>query len=159
MRSYKPKNFSAMEPISAKKIFISYLITSLVIFSVSAFLSLSDVIGKGDTQIAGVMSVELMLILQLANVLIANAILHWFFYFGDSHASPLAKGVATAAVLGVLNFLLSVFALDMYDICSDSMLVLVGAVGGNVVEYSSGGIVAAIISVTDIHKWGLFRMI
>ncbi|MCB9187325.1 MAG: hypothetical protein H6601_11365 [Flavobacteriales bacterium] len=147
-----------MEKVTLKKIFISYLITSLVIFLVSAAISIAGTTGKGMHTNIGEISIEIMMMIQLAHILVANAILHWFFYFGGSHASPLTKGVATAAILGVMNFMISVFALNIYDIYTDSLSVLLSGMSSRVVEYGSGGILAAIISVTDIHKWAFFRL-
>jgi hypothetical protein len=45
----------------------------------------------------------------------------------------------------------------VYDINSDPIQLLMSALSGRVIEYSSGGVLTAIISVTDIHKWGLLR--
>lgn len=146
-----------METISQKKVIISYLITSLLIFLVSATTSMLGILGDASLPIAGSLSNELMAILQLAVVLLANIVLHGIFYYGGLNSSPMAKGLTIGVVLGLTYFMVCVFALGIYDINSDPIHLLASALSGRVIEYSSGGILTAIISVSDIHKWGLLR--
>lgn len=146
-----------METISQKKVIISYLITSLLIFVISATTSMLGMLGDTTLPIAGSMSNELMAILQLTVVLLANLVLHGIFYYGGLKSSPMTKGLTIGVVLGLSYFMVSVFALNVYDINSDPIQLLISALSGRVIEYSSGGVLTAIISVTDIHKWGLLR--
>lgn len=143
-----------MELISPKKVMISYTLSSLLILAIVGLISMPSLIGPS---IAGSFTI-LKLMLQLATVLIANAILHWFFYYGDSEASPMSKGVISAVILGVLNFAISVFALNIYDIYTDSIVELASGISSNVLGYGSGGFLAAVISVTDVDKWSLFKL-
>ncbi len=146
-----------MDNISSKKVLVSYLLTSFIIFLVSATMSMIGLFGHDGTTVTGSMSTELMIILQLSIVLAVNAVLHGIFYYGGLNSSPIAKGIGIGVMLATIYFLVSMFALNIYDINSDSASTLVSAMGGRLIEYCSGGLVTAIISVTDIHKWGLLR--
>lgn len=145
-----------MDSISPKKIVISYIITSVVIFFVSAAISVTGFFEANMGSAVSQLSVELMILFQLAVVLTSNLILHGVFYFGGFSASPFAKGACIGSLLGIMYFLIGVFAFDFYDL-NNEMLSLLSAVSGRVVEYSAGGITAAIISVSDVHRWGLLR--
>jgi hypothetical protein len=146
-----------METISQKKVIISYIITSMLIILISATTSMLGMLGDTSLPIAGTMSNELMALLQLCVVLLANLVLHGIFYYGGLNSAPLTKGLSIGVVLGLSYFMISVFALNVYDINSDPIQLLMSALSGRVIEYSSGGVLTAIISVTDIHKWGLLR--
>lgn len=146
-----------MDTISQKKVIISYFITSMVIFSISATTSMLGLLGNGPSFISGTLSSEFMVIIQFAIILIANGILHSLFYYGGLKSSPLVKGIGIGVFLGMSYFLFSIFVLDSYDINSDPFSMLLSAMSGRVIEYSSGGFVTALISVSDIHRWGLLR--
>jgi hypothetical protein len=146
-----------METISFKKVLISYLISSIAIFSMSATFSMMGLLGSTTASVAGTMSNELMVLFHLGVVLFANGILHSLFYYGGLKSSPLIKGIGIGILLGVTYFFLGAFALDAYSITSDPFSLLMGAMGGRVIEYSSGGVVTALVSVSDIHRWGLLR--
>jgi len=144
-----------MEKIALKKVVTSYALTSFIIFLLSAFTSMMGVYGKGlgSTSI----SVELMAVIQLSIILIANLLLHGVFYFGGFNSAPITKGMGIGVVLGIAYFMVSVFALNMYNINTDSLQLLVSAMSGRIIEYGAGGIFTAVISVSDIGRWGLLR--
>lgn len=144
-----------MEKTSLKKITLSYLITSVLIFIISAATSMLGLFGKGVGAFG--MSVELMMLIQLTVVLLANLLLHGLFYFGGFHSSPIKKGISIGAVIGVSYFLITVFLVGSYNIETESMAVLLRAAGGRVVEYCTGGVMTALISVSEIHRWGLLK--
>ena len=146
-----------MDTISQKKVLISYVITSVIIFFLSAAISISGIFGNHMGDASANMSIELVAVIQLLIVLTANFILHLFFYYGGFATAPILKGVGIGAVLGVVYFLVSVFALNAYDINAESLQLLVSAMGGRVIEYATGGIATAVISVSDIHRWGVLR--
>ena len=146
-----------MDTISQKKVIISYFITTLVIFGVSATTSVLGLQGQGTGSISGTMSNELMMLIQFIVILVANGILHSLFYYGGLNSSPITKGLGIGVVLGLSYFLVSIFALNLYDINADPISLLMSAMSSRVVEYSSGGFVTAVISVSDIHRWGLLR--
>lgn len=146
-----------METISVKKVIVSYLLTSVILFFTSALMSISGVFGG---QIGGSIhhiSVELMIAYQMAVVLVSNAILHWFFYYAGFRYSPFTKGLTIGMVLGAAYFSVCVFGLNIYDITGDPIGQLIGAVSGRMIEYTTGGIATALISVSDVHKWGLLK--
>ncbi len=142
-----------MERIALKKVVVSYTLTSLMIFILSAFTSMMGVYGKASGSLS--MSVELMAVIQLIVVLVSNFLLHMFFYYGGFRSSPITRGVGIGAMLGVVYFLISVFVLNMYNV--NSVQMLLGAMSGRVIEYGLGGIATAVISVSDIGRWGLLR--
>ena len=146
-----------MEHISQKKIVISYLVTSFMIFLVSAVTSTLGLFGDDVVSVSGSMSTELTLLIHFIVVLLANAILHGLFYYGGLKSSPITKGVGLGMVLGGLYFMVCTFVFNAYDINTDPISYLASAMSGRMVEYSSGGLITAIISVSDIHKWGLLR--
>ncbi len=146
-----------MEKTDFKKALISYVLTSFIIFFLTAVTSMLGVYGSGVGGQSFRMSVELMIMIQLVVVLGSNLLLHLIFYFGGFHASPIAKGVGIGAVLGVAYFLVTMFALNTYNVNTDSMQILFSAMSGRIIEYGSGGILTAIISVSDIGRWGLLR--
>lgn len=146
-----------MESTSQKKIIVSYFITSAIIFMISALTNVMGVFGNGVGEAASTMSIELMAIIQLAVVLTANCFLHFVFYYGGFKSSPIAKGIGIGAFLGLTYFLVTVFAFNFYDINADPLLQIAGGMSGRMIEYSSGGVLTALISVSDIHKWGLLR--
>ena len=146
-----------MDTISQKKVIISYYITSMVIFSISATTSMLGLLGNGPSVISGTLSSEFMVIIQLVVILVANGVLHSLFYYGGLKSSSLVKGLGIGVFLGMSYFLFSIFVLDSYDINSDPFSLLMSAMSGRVLEYSSGGFVTALISVSDIHRWGLLR--
>lgn len=145
-----------MNSISPKKVLVSYVITSVVIFFISAAISMSGMISTNIGDASSRMSMELLIIMQLILILSANFILHGVFYYGGFKSSPISRGIGIGAMLGVVYFLVGVFALDLYDINTE-MLQLAGAMGGRMIEYATGGIATAVISVTDINRWGLIR--
>ncbi|MBL4587261.1 MAG: hypothetical protein JKX84_09435 [Flavobacteriales bacterium] len=143
-----------MKKTEPKQVIASYGITSLIIFVLSAFTSLLGVYGDG---VVNSISTELMVLIQLIIVLLANFLLHAVFYFGGFTASPITKGLGIGTVLGLTYFAVSVFVLNIYNINTDSLQVLLQAMSGRVVEYSAGGVLTAVISVSDIGRWGLMR--
>ena len=147
-----------MRPTSQKKIVISFLVSSAVIFTISAIGNALGVFGFHANSITGHMSVEIMMAIQLLIVLATNSILHFVFYFGGINSSPIAKGVGIGAAIGIVYFLISVFGLNLYDLHAPTTQ-LVEAMGGRVIEYGSGGIATAFVSVSNIHKWGLLKAI
>ncbi|HAP68202.1 MAG TPA: hypothetical protein DCR04_00520 [Flavobacteriales bacterium] len=147
-----------MRPISQKKIVISFLVSSAVIFTISAIGNVLGVFGYHTNSITGQMSVEIMMAVQLLIVLATNSILHFVFYFGGLNSSPIAKGVGIGTAIGIVYFLISVFGLNLYDLHAPTTQ-LVEAMGGRVIEYGSGGIATAFISVSNVKKWGLLKAI
>jgi uncharacterized protein YigE (DUF2233 family) len=148
----------AMRPISQKKIVISFLVSTSVIFTVSAIGNALGIFGYDTNSITRQMSVEFMMVIQLLIVLIANSILHFMFYYGGINSSPITKGIGIGTVLGIVYFLVSVFALNLYDF-NAPLQHLVEAMSGRIIEYGSGGIATAFVSVSNIHKWGLLKAI
>ena len=146
-----------MDNVSSKKVLISYLLSSIVIFAVSATTSMLGLVGGTESSISGTMSNELIVLMQLLIILLSYGVTHSVFYYGGLKSSPLTKGLTLGFVLGMSYFLVSVFALNSYDINSDPLSLLMSALSSRVVEYSSGGALTAIISVSDIHRWGLLR--
>lgn len=67
------------------------------------------------------------------------------------------KGISVGACLGVIYFMVGVFGLNIYDPNAAPFEQLFGAMGGRLIEYGTGGIATAVISVSDIRKWGLLR--
>lgn len=144
-----------MERIKPKTMVVSYLLTSLVIFALSAFTSMIGVYGDG--MVSHSTSAELMAVIQLTVVLVGNFLLHLVFYYGNFNCSPITKGVGVGTLLGVVYFLFSVFVLNVYNINTDSVLMLLSGMSGRIVEYGIGGVATAVISVSDIGRWGLLR--
>jgi hypothetical protein len=146
-----------METISLKKVVVSYVVTSFILFFASALTSASGLFGNHFGSANGVLSMELMVLIQLVVVLLANAVMHWFFYYAGFHSSPIVKGITSGAVVALAYFMTGVFALNVFDINSDPSNMLAGAMSGRLFEYCTGGFATAVISVTDLHKWGLLR--
>jgi magnesium-transporting ATPase (P-type) len=146
-----------MENVTFKKILISYCITSVLIFFISAAANVAGVFGNNMGTSMDSMSIELFAIMQLVLVLLANSVLHIIFYYGGFSASPILRGVGIGAFLGLTYFIFSAFALNIYDIHGESLMDLSAALGGRVFEYAAGGIATAAISVSDIHRWGILR--
>ena len=146
-----------MDTISIKKVLISYVITSLVIFFVSAAVSISGILGNSISSVWGHLSIELIAIIQFTIVSVSNLVLHMVFYYGGFASSPLVRGLGIGAFMGLAYFLIGVLALDLYDVNTDTLQQLIGAMSGRIIEYSAGGIAMAVISVSDIHRWGLLR--
>ncbi|MBI1286550.1 MAG: hypothetical protein GC178_03135 [Flavobacteriales bacterium] len=146
-----------METTSAKKVIVSYLMTSVILFFISALMSVSGLFGNHIVTSVHQISVELMIVTQLSIVLVSNAVFHWFFYYAGFNSSPITKGLSIGMTLGVAYFLVCVFGLNLYDISGDPLHELAGVVGGRVIEYCTGGVAAAVISVSDVEKWGLLR--
>jgi len=147
-----------MAPTSPKKIAISFLISSAVIFIISAIGNALGIFGYDASAVTREMSIEFMMAIQLSIVLAANSILHFMFYYGGLNSSPIAKGVGIGTALGLVYFLISVFALNLYDLNAPSHQ-LVEAMSGRVIEYGSGGIATAFISVSKVQKWGFLKAI
>ncbi len=145
-----------MDPISLKKIFISYFLTSFVIFFISAAFSVGGVFDNNLSITMSHFSVELIVLMQLSVVMVSNLVLHAIFYYGGFTSSPITRGIAIGAMLGSIYFIVGAFAFDLYDV-NTGLSQLAGAYGGRLIEYGTGGIATAVISVTDIHKWGLLR--
>ena len=145
-----------MDTVSQKKVVISYLITTIIIFLVSATTSMLGFFGKGASG-PNAMSLELMAIIQLVVVMVVNFTLHAVFYYGGMKSAPITKGLIIGTILGTTYFLVSVFGLNLYDINAEPMQQLATAMGSKVFEYCSGGVITAVISVSDIHKWGLLK--
>lgn len=146
-----------MDTISQKKVVISYLITSVIVLFVSAVMSLSRVYGINLGPTVNHFPIGLVILLQMCIILSANFLLHMIFYYGGFSTSPIIRGVVIGACLGVAYFLLAAFAFGVYDINGDSIHYLVSGMSGRLVEYGTGGVATAIISVSDIHRWGLLR--
>jgi len=149
---------STMRLTSQKKIVISFLISSVVIFTISAVGNALGIFGYDTNSITRHMSIEFMMAIQLLIVLAANSILHFVFYYGGSDSSPIAKGIGIGTTLGLIYFLITVFALNLYDF-NAPLHQLVEAMSGRIIEYSSGGIATALVSVSNIHRWGILKAI
>ena len=125
-----------MDTVSSKKVLISYLITSIVIFAISATTSMLGLLENTGTTISGTLSNELMILIQLVVVLFANGVLHSTFYYGGLKSSPITKGLTIGFVLGMTYFLVSIFVLNSYDINSDPFSLLMSAMSSRVIEYT-----------------------
>jgi hypothetical protein len=99
-----------------------------------------------------------MIAIQFLIVLAANSILHFIFYYGGLDSSSIAKGIGIGTTLGLIYFLIRVFALNLYDL-NAPLHQLVEAMSGRIIEYSYGGIVTAFVSVSNIHRWGILKAI
>ncbi len=146
-----------METVTFKKVAVSYVVTSVILFFASALTSASGLFGHHFGSAEGFMSAELMFVVQFGVVLLANALMHWFFYYAGFHSSPIVKGTTLGVVMALVYFMTGVFALNVFDITSDPLNLLAGAISGRLFEYCTGGIATAVISVSDVHKWGLLR--
>ncbi len=76
------KSLKAMDPVSHKKVLISYIISSLVIFFISAGISMSGLFETNMGEASSRLSIELIVLTQLSVVLLANFILHGVLYYG-----------------------------------------------------------------------------
>ena len=146
-----------MDTNSPKKVNVSYVITSVLMFFISAAFSMSGMFESSIHNVGFHLSNELIIVSQMLVVLVANFILHAIFYYGGFKSSPITRGLVTGTVLGVAYFLAMVFVFDVYNLNTEPMTTLLAAVSGRVVEYGTGGIATAVISVSDVHKWGLLR--
>ena len=145
-----------MEPISRKKMIISYVLTSVVLFFISALVSVSGIFDPNMGNAVSRISLELMVLIQLVVVLVSNLFLHGVFYYGGLDSSPIARGIGIGSLMGVMYFLVGVFIFDFYDL-NNGLQELAGAISGRVIEYTTGGVATAVISVTDIHRWGILK--
>lgn len=150
---------SAMRSISPKKIVISYLISSAVIFLITAISNAFGLFGHQVVVSPSNLSNEAIMAVQLIIVLATNLVFHFIFYYGGLHSSPIAKGVGIGTAVGLVYFMVTVFGLNLYDLNTAPVQELVGALTGRVVEYSSGGIATAFVSVSNMHKWGLLKTV
>lgn len=148
-----------MYHISQKKVIVSYIISSLVMFLFSASFNAASLLGSDVAAITTTLPAQLVMIIQLTIVLVANLFLHFMFYYGGLNSSPMAKGIGIGTALGLVYFIVTVFGLNLYDINTAPVQELVGALTGRVIEYCSGGIATAFVSVSNIHKWGVLKAI
>ena len=146
-----------MNPISTKKVLVSYFISSSLILLVSAITNSAEAYGGQAVNASLGQSQLLGMLVYLMMALGANAILHMVFYYGGFKSSPIKRGVTAGAVLGLAYFAVTVFAFGAYNITTDPLGEMATAMAGRMFEYTTGGIVTAIVSVSDIHKWGLLR--
>lgn len=135
---------------------ISFIITSFILTTISVFQNVfSNSTGSAVT--IGQFSSGFEQILDLSLMLLVNLLIHSWFYFENSRTAPIYRGIKIGAVLGLVTFWVSVFVFDSYNVGGDSILVFLGGLGGTVAEYTTGGALTALISVTEIHKWGFLR--
>ena len=142
------------DKISLKKVLVSYSITTLFVFVFSAIADQFGLYGNRVIIGNGAFSHNTFLVIQLLLVCIANGVLHGIFYFGNLESSPIMKGLGLGSMVAVSYFLVAVLGFNMFDVTGDSMSLLMGALGGRLFEYCSGGLMTAVISVSDLHKWG-----
>lgn len=148
-----------MRPTSQKKIVISYLISSAVIFLITAASNALGLFGHQVVVSSSGLSTEVIMAIHLLIILLANLVFHFMFYYGGLHSSPIAKGVGIGASIGFVYFLVTVFGLNLYDINTAPTKELVSALTGRVVEYCSGGVATAFVSVSNIHRWGFLKAV
>lgn len=155
----KPLKPCTMEQTPFKKIVVSFLLTSGVIFSITAMNSMLGLFGKGLQLVPGSISFELYVFVQFCAAAFASACIHMVFYYGGLNSSPITKGVGSGLVVGLAYFALSMFVFNVYNINTDSLMTIAAGIGGSIFEYGSGGLLVAVVSLTEIHKWGLLRAI
>lgn len=139
-----------------KKLFVSYMITSTMIFLVSAIMQASGPFNGGVQAVVG-SSTAMMAAIQLTVVLVLNLFLHAMFYYGGFNSSPITKGVGIGAALGFFYCMFGLFVFQPHSIDSTPISEVITTLSGNVAEYTLGGILTAVISVSDVHKWGVMR--
>jgi hypothetical protein len=142
-----------------KKVFVSFLLTVAIVFALSAITSMFGFFGKGLRLVPDTMSYELYVLSQLVASIFASACIHMVFYYGGLHSSPISKGVGTGLVIGIAYFALSMFVFNVYSVKTDSLATISAGLSGSIFLYGFGGLLVAVVSLTDIHKWGLLRAI
>jgi hypothetical protein len=146
-----------MEETSIKKFIISWIMTTLAMFSLSVvFHSLFST--QPAMVINGLhLSGRIMAILTFLSTATISLIFHALFYYGGFTCAPIKKGAGLGVALGFLYFMLMGFGLGAYNI-HGSLVDIGGGMLWQVFEQGIGGMLASVLSITEIHRWGVFRM-
>ena len=140
------------------RVVVSYLISSTIILLGYLLFQRYGVFEYDFiSAVSNEASVELRKLAQLSFVLISNFILHVTFYYGRFTASPLVRGVSIGFLMGLSIFILSVFESGCMGLISSPLNEIVSIMATKAIEFTSCGVLTAILSVSEIPRWGLFK--
>lgn len=147
-----------MEEVPFKKFLISWIMTTVAMFLLSVvFHSLVEdqqTLIINDLRFSG----RALAIISFLTTAAVSLIFHVLFYYGGFTCAPIKKGAGLGAALGFLYFMLMGFGLGAYSI-HGSLVEISGGMFWQTFEQGVGGVLASVISISEIHRWGIFRMI
>jgi PAS domain S-box-containing protein len=155
VKPLKPNTMRRKEA-SMKQVNVSWILSSLVMLSLTAGLNALEVI---DIPFGVRSSIGLPTVLYITGLFGANFLMHLAFYYGGFVNAPLKRGLALGMVFGVLFFLANVLFTTTYDLTNESMSVLVVGLAAKLAEYTIGGVAMSVLSVTRVHQWGFLRYV
>lgn len=147
-----------MQSISTTKFTISWIVSTFLVFAISA--GLHSVIGSEPTLLISGSLISTKLAAGLAFLVIAmlNLIVHAIFYFGGFTCAPIKKGLAASLSVGFIYFLVITLSSSFlsvhapWDVLSLNLLC-------QMTEQIVGGITISVLSVSEFHRWGIFRWV
>ena len=146
------------QEVPFKKFVISWVAITLMMFGLSVvfhglFADQQSLVINGLS-----LSGRVLAIISLCSTATISLIFHALFYFGGLTSAPIVKGLGLGMALGFLYFMLVGFGLGAYSVHA-SFVELGRGILWQICEQGIGGVFASVISLTEIHRWGVFRMI
>lgn len=146
------------QEVPFKKFIISWVAITLMMFGLSVVFH-GLFAGQPALVVNGLsLSGKVLAIISFCSTAAISLIFHALFYFGGLTCAPIVKGIGLGAALGFLSFMLVGFGLGAYSVHA-SFAELGGGMLWQVCEQGMGGALASVISLTEIHRWGVFRLI
>lgn len=147
-----------MEEVPLKKFLISWIMTTVAMFSLSVVFH--SLVAEQQTLIINELrfSGRALAAISFITTAAVGLVFHVLFYYGGFTCAPIKKGAGLGAALGFLYFMLMGFGLGAYSI-HGSLAEIGGGMFWQTFEQGVGGVLASVISISEIHRWGIFRMI
>ena len=146
-----------MNPVSASKLAVSWIVSTILLLVIGA--SFHALFHADPTlEMAGTLSTELTLPFTVALFATINLIVHCIFYFAGFNSSPIRKGFGISMSIG--------FAYMMVILLCTNIITVHAAwhvIGVNLIaiatEMAVLGLAVSVLSISEIHRWGIFRWV
>ena len=154
----KPEQKETMQTVSTTKFTISWIISTFLVFAVSAVFH--SIIGSEPTLLISgtLISTKLAAIIAFLVIAMLNLIIHGIFYFGGFSCSPFKKGLTAGLTVGFIYFLAMTLSSSLLSVHAPwgelSINFLI-----QMTEQIVGGITISVLIVSEFHRWGIFRWV
>lgn len=146
-----------MNNVSTTKLAVSWIVSTIVLLVVGgSFHALFQV--DPTLEMAGTLSAELTLPFAIALFATLNLIVHCIFYFAGFTSSPIRKGLGISMSIGFVYMMVILLCTNIVTVHAAWHVL-----GVNLIAIASEmavlGLAVSVLSISEIHRWGIFRWV
>lgn len=146
-----------MNNISNLKIAVSWIVSTALLLSVSAILH-SVLLVDPTLDLAATVSPGLIIPLATALFAAVNLVVHSIFYFGGFSCSPIRKGVGISMCIGFVYLMVVLLCSNIITVHASWTVIGMNLLT-TIMEMLILGLLVSVISISEIHRWGVFRWV